>query len=599
MTEHLVRDGGAMKQTVTNSWLQRRGHLAPPGFLTKQQKQDFQDCFLLLDTEKTGRLNVDNLTSAFQLLNIETCSSDVRELIAAVDRKGTGYISYDDFEAVMARSLLQHTRPVEAAVDLSATIRLQPDSSALPFHEIARAFRRKKLMAEVMGGGKSRQQLLNRHADRYANDETDGRSMLAMKLHLEIQRLRDAKARAKQKSQSPRKPVTIRLGSIAKHLPLEMRLAVADAVAYDPPASGVSTERLPPGSSPPASVNQGAPHAGPSSPHEEEESKDRVPGGREVTAASSQQLPRGNSSSGSSAQGVSGGDVPGGRTGGRTGGRSPPGSVGRLASQRISWAATDGQDSQMAAESSGQSHSSQLSSQQAPFAARPEPMTKQQREQGARQHGPVSIHFAQSPESPQSPKPGSPAAHLAPASSASHRSSLPEVPLLATVSQAQRWVSKYEEEAPEVTVEPAFSIPTTAAPPPVESEMAPNSDVAGESAEFGGKVKMEENIWGGLVRSTTAPTRIMCPTLMLRKRLSRGQQAAEVGLPSMARQQWQDSLQQPSFKVRAMHGSGGSLNAAALLTLAGQKSDPVVPQLNVTRAGQGKSGLTYREEICF
>ena len=33
-------------------------------------------------------------------------------------------------------------------------------------------------------------------------------------------------------------------------------------------------------------------------------------------------------------------------------------------------------------------------------------------------------------------------------------------------------------------------------------------------------------------------------------RSSRGQQAAEVGLPSMARQLWQDSLQQPSFKVR-------------------------------------------------
>ncbi len=134
----------------------------------------------------------------------------------------------------------------------------------------------------------------------------------------------------------------------------------------------------------------------------------------------------------------------------------------------------------MLAESSDQSHTSQLSSQQTSFAARPEPMTKQQREQGlrqlsfpaqtsplhmgshqsessqphstwqdspvltprevaveqlishqlqagARQHGPVSIHFAQSPENPQSPKPGSPAAHLAPASSASHRSSLPEV----------------------------------------------------------------------------------------------------------------------------------------------------------------------------
>ncbi len=148
-----------------------------------------------------------------------------------------------------------------------------------------------------------------------------------------------------------RKPVTIRLGSIAKHLPPEMRLAVADAVAYDPPASGETTERLPPGSSPPASANQGAPHVHPSnSLEEEEESKDRVPGGREVTVASSQQLPHGNSSSSSSsAQKESGGGVPGGRTGGRTGGRSPPGSAGRLASQRISWAANDGQDSQLAA----------------------------------------------------------------------------------------------------------------------------------------------------------------------------------------------------------------------------------------------------------
>ncbi len=132
-----------------------------------------------------------------------------------------------------------------------------------------------------------------------------------------------------------RKPVTIRLGSIAKHLPPETRLAVAAAVAYDSPASGGTTERLPPGSSPPASADHRAPDVGPSSAHEEEESK-----GREVMAASSQQLPRGSSRS-NSAQKESGGDV--------TGGRSPPGSAGRLASQRISWAANDGQDSQQAA----------------------------------------------------------------------------------------------------------------------------------------------------------------------------------------------------------------------------------------------------------
>ena len=41
------------------------------GFLSKQQKQEFHDCFALLDTDKTGRLGVDNLLGAFRLLNIE------------------------------------------------------------------------------------------------------------------------------------------------------------------------------------------------------------------------------------------------------------------------------------------------------------------------------------------------------------------------------------------------------------------------------------------------------------------------------------------------------------------------------------------------
>ena len=67
---------------------------------------------------------------------VQTHTSDVRELIAAVDRRGTGYIGYDDFEAVMARSMIQQNLSVDAAVDLSSTIRLQPDTSALPFHEV-------------------------------------------------------------------------------------------------------------------------------------------------------------------------------------------------------------------------------------------------------------------------------------------------------------------------------------------------------------------------------------------------------------------------------------------------------------------------------
>ena len=49
----------------------------------------------------------------------------------------------------------------------------------------------------------------------------------------------------------PAAPI-IRLGAIAKKLPLEARLAVADAVAYDPPSSGRSSGQNPDGHTPSA-----------------------------------------------------------------------------------------------------------------------------------------------------------------------------------------------------------------------------------------------------------------------------------------------------------------------------------------------------------
>lgn len=66
---------------------------------------------------------------------LQAHDNDVRDLIAAVDKQGSGYISYDSFEAVMAHSMLQHAATGESA-DPSKTARLQPDSFALPFHEV-------------------------------------------------------------------------------------------------------------------------------------------------------------------------------------------------------------------------------------------------------------------------------------------------------------------------------------------------------------------------------------------------------------------------------------------------------------------------------
>lgn len=173
-----------------------------------------------------------------------------------------------------------------------------------------------------------------------------------------------------------RKPATIRLGSIAKLLPPEARQVVADAVAYDAPASGESTDRkhfepspgygspaAPGGSEPMSGVNRG--------PHETAGSQQ--PTGNGLLPAANQKTPRGSSSSpyggpvsrlpgGSTPLGASsqpapglsrspreeaGGRLTGGSSvpgwvsgGGMTGGSSPSDST-RLASQRVSWAATD------------------------------------------------------------------------------------------------------------------------------------------------------------------------------------------------------------------------------------------------------------------
>ena len=72
--------------------------------------------------------------------------------------------SYIAFCAVSAA--LKHVYRVEAGYQRFLADSTCSSSIVAYIVQIARAFRRKKLMAEVMGGGKSRQQLLNRHADR-------------------------------------------------------------------------------------------------------------------------------------------------------------------------------------------------------------------------------------------------------------------------------------------------------------------------------------------------------------------------------------------------------------------------------------------------
>ena len=60
--------------------------------------------------------------------------------------------------------LLSHMHSLEG---LAGALEILRESMFECLHlQIARAFRRKKMMAEVMSGGKGRQEILNRHADR-------------------------------------------------------------------------------------------------------------------------------------------------------------------------------------------------------------------------------------------------------------------------------------------------------------------------------------------------------------------------------------------------------------------------------------------------
>lgn len=74
---------------------------------------------------------------AESLCVVQVHSSDVRELVAAVDRRGFGSITYEDFEAVMAASMLQTASPADDTPSLSSTVRLSPSAGSMPFHEVS------------------------------------------------------------------------------------------------------------------------------------------------------------------------------------------------------------------------------------------------------------------------------------------------------------------------------------------------------------------------------------------------------------------------------------------------------------------------------
>ena len=83
--------------------------------LTEEQKQEIKEAFDLFDTDGSGNIDQKELKVAMRALGFEPKREEVRRMIAESNRDGSGTISFETFQEVMA--LKMHARnPKEEAI---------------------------------------------------------------------------------------------------------------------------------------------------------------------------------------------------------------------------------------------------------------------------------------------------------------------------------------------------------------------------------------------------------------------------------------------------------------------------------------------------
>jgi len=83
--------------------------------LTADELEEIREAFKLFDTDDSGTIDSDELKVAMRAMGFEPKRDEVRRMIAESDRDGSGTISFETFQAVMATKM--HTRdPREEAI---------------------------------------------------------------------------------------------------------------------------------------------------------------------------------------------------------------------------------------------------------------------------------------------------------------------------------------------------------------------------------------------------------------------------------------------------------------------------------------------------
>jgi len=66
-----------------------------------QDERDLKDMFRVLDKEKKGEVNVNELRWILKSLGDDLTEDDIDDMIADVDTDGSGWVDFDEFSKLM------------------------------------------------------------------------------------------------------------------------------------------------------------------------------------------------------------------------------------------------------------------------------------------------------------------------------------------------------------------------------------------------------------------------------------------------------------------------------------------------------------------
>ncbi|KAG8079717.1 hypothetical protein GUJ93_ZPchr0007g3750 [Zizania palustris] len=78
---------------------------ARPHGLTQQKRQEIKEAFDLFDTDNSGTIDAKELNVAMRALGFEMTEEQINQMIADVDKDGSGSIDYEEFEHMMTAKI--------------------------------------------------------------------------------------------------------------------------------------------------------------------------------------------------------------------------------------------------------------------------------------------------------------------------------------------------------------------------------------------------------------------------------------------------------------------------------------------------------------